>query len=254
MIDLKEHDFVYLYVKSFKWSDLERSDDIGGHPAPGKVYRALRNKNNKTYGILVDNPPTRILLETLEASDETRNYTCSIVEITPKNIIDLQILEEDLTQINKWIESENKDIIPRLTQDQPTELIPVIAMIQGAMEKIDEDREVVNEGVEVLRHLYNLNSTHFGVIMELIEELIEVNIMEVDEVNLTSYPTANLSKGLAGMGFNVGKVYENLEYYVDGEATYNAHEARDNRFAQYLLDAMVALVKEKERRYLLELD
>jgi hypothetical protein len=253
MIDLKEHDFVYLYVKSFKWSDLERSDDIGGHPAPGKVYRAIRNKNNKTYGLLLESPPTKILLETLESTDDTRGYTSSIVEVTAKNIIDLQPREEDLIQINKWIESDNRDVKESLTRED-VELMPVIALIQGAMEQIDEQKAIAGEGAELLLHLHNLNSYHFSIVMELVEELIEANIMEVDGENLTSYPTTNLSKGSAGMGFNVGKVYENLEYYVDGEATYNAHEARDNRFAQYLLDAMVALVKEKERRYLLELD
>jgi hypothetical protein len=241
-------EFKYLYINSFKWLSLEESYGINGHPASGRVYRAEFNHNDKSYGIVVEEKRTKLLLDTLQSAGEPRGYTCDVVEISLDNILNLDIKLEDLKQINAWIESGNQDIVEE--QNDPVldkQLIPIMSFVNRSIEQAIEDRNQAADSLELLMALNQVNSIHFEIVSDLIETLIEMNSTEIDDVSLTTPPTASLAKSLNGMGWNIGKVYEALERY-------SGPDRRSNEYPEDLTEAMVNIVKELERRVVQELD
>lgn len=238
----------YVYIRSFKWSSPEQGYQYDGLPAIGKVYRALRNSNNNSYELVIyDNPPgTLLLLESLVCNDDTRGYTSEIDEISLDNVLSIPLKEEDLIQLNKWEESGNKDL---LEANKPTEisLMPVLANLAHALDTMGNEKKAADEVSELLLYLKTLNTSHFEIIMEVVEELIEINVSEIDETGTPTTLTKSLEAGPNGLGFNVGKCLEHLQ-------TYSGKDRRTNEDRYDVIAAMVALTRELERRKLLDLD
>jgi hypothetical protein len=233
----------YLFINEFKWVDPQNSVDLAGHPKVKGIYRAVFNKNDSSYLLAIDNKYVHIaeLVSNGEGS-----YSSKIDEITPKNIIDLNLELEDLKQINKWCESGNPDIQADV-KGSPVELDPVIKMLHTAIQNAAPDIEKMNDGCDLFCRLFDMNSIQAELIMDLMEELIELNASEVDDVSMTTTPSISLSKGFSGKGFNIGKAYESLQ-------TYSGKNRRTNEDPVDLTNALVYIIKEQERRIINELD
>jgi hypothetical protein len=251
MIDLKDFEFVYLFIKDFKWTDIQQSIPTGGHPSPGRVYRAAKNKNDKSYRLVIEKYPfDMVVLETLTSTDGVRGYTSEIIELSAKNVIDVLPTEEDLNLIDKWVNSDNKDVKDAMTRNnEEVELMPVIQSLDRALKQIDESRRIASEAGELLGYLRELNTIQFEVIIGIVEDLIELNESEPDE----SF-TGRLARGNNGSAYNMGRALEAIENYMETEVVVGNNERPENLFQQYLNQGIIALVRESERRELNELN
>jgi hypothetical protein len=237
MINLKLEDiqFRYLFVQSFQWLDLQQNIDFAGHPGVGKVYRSVWNRIDQKHSLVIEK--TLLIVDELVCTGETSPYKSNIIELDSKNIVDVLPGEEELKKLNSWIESDNKDF-KKLIEQQPVELVK---------QPVFPDSEIVDEGFEILHHLFHINSIHYALIVDLMEELIQVNVTESDESGNPSNLTRSLESGSNGLGYNVGKVLEHIQRY-------SGKDRRTNEDPADLLQAMVSLVREKERRILLDLE
>jgi hypothetical protein len=229
----------YLFINEFKWVDPQNSVDLAGHPKVKGIYRAVFNKNDSSYLLAIDNKYVHIaeLVSNGEGS-----YSSKIDEITPKNIIDLNLELEDLKQINKWCESGNPDIQADV-KGSPVELDPVIKMLHTAIQNAAPDIEKMNDGCDLFCRLFDMNSIQAELIMDLMEELIELNASEVDETGNPTELTKSLSVSKFGLGHNVGKALDAIQQYA-------GKNRRTNKDPRDLISAQIALIREGERRIL----
>lgn len=103
---------IYLYVKDFQWTIPINKESNVGHPKSGRVYRGIINTDTESYRLMyrVGDAIQGTLLPQLDSQDEANGYLSDIREITINNILDFDILEEDLTELLRWLETDNKEL------------------------------------------------------------------------------------------------------------------------------------------------
>ena len=118
---------VLLYAKKFNWFTEKESKLLGGEPASGRVYRALKDPTTLAYYVSVDHEvKSSPRVEGVRLTDlvyKTTEWECEMVEITDDNIIDFDISPEDYKKINEWVESDHIDFINHLEKKQGLDVI-----------------------------------------------------------------------------------------------------------------------------------
>lgn len=99
---------IYVYFTEFIHKDKETEESLGGHPKPGKVYRAV--KDNTSIKIPVEGKTTGLMGIMINASESTANspkWKYSATLIDPNNIDILQLPNEAIDQIHDLMSSED---------------------------------------------------------------------------------------------------------------------------------------------------
>lgn len=123
---------IYLFVKDFQWTIPINKESNVGHPKPGRVYRGVKNTDTESYRLMyrVGDAIQGTLLPLLDSHDEANGYLSDIREITIDNILDFDILEEDLTEFLRWLETDNKELKEKMKgffdKQQPNALPPFL--------------------------------------------------------------------------------------------------------------------------------
>lgn len=103
---------IYGFVKHFLYHDASALYQMGGHPTPGRVYRIIQDSEKAfRLHIGVENNIAHhegLLLNGLQGS--WPNWECEIVEITPDNFTEFDLVQEDSEKLNKWIDTDNEDL------------------------------------------------------------------------------------------------------------------------------------------------
>lgn len=108
-----KEDIVYLYINSFAYKQAKHGKAMGGHPVPGRIYRALYDKETTQYRLLLDEmPPSGMAgLILKDLSGECGNWTAEITKLDDENVLSLEIESEDFEKLARWKETE-EDIDP----------------------------------------------------------------------------------------------------------------------------------------------
>lgn len=115
IVDNKQNiQIVYLYVEEFEWTISFDKERANGHPKPKRVYRAAYNKETDSYRLLYEvddanNKFRAIFVPALNNTEEMRGYTSKIKVLSIDTILEFDLSEEDLDNLNKWMDTNNKD-------------------------------------------------------------------------------------------------------------------------------------------------
>ncbi len=103
-----KEDIVYLYINSFAYKQAKHGNAMGGHPVPGRIYRALYDKETTNYRLLLDEVPPSgmagLILKDLRG--ECGNWTADITKLDEDNLLTLEIESEDFEKLAKWKDAE----------------------------------------------------------------------------------------------------------------------------------------------------
>jgi len=87
--------FQFLYFTEFKWIDIGQKDYFGGEPNSSRVYKAI--DDSKLFWRIPLGDSGGIALEKDQTINEDHDqWSCDYVEITKKNLLDLDICLDDL--------------------------------------------------------------------------------------------------------------------------------------------------------------
>lgn len=121
---------VILYASAFTWKSKEDAELLNNQPVQGRVYRAFVEPVTHHYYIQLEGTPD--IPETIAKKIQSGNlpkprrmdgirltnlrystpeWDCDMVEVTDKNILDLDITPEDYKRISDWAESSHKDFV-----------------------------------------------------------------------------------------------------------------------------------------------
>jgi len=239
--------FGYLYVKSFKWSSAHDNETHVGNPKAGRVYRAAFNKDTKTHRLFYDlsNQVTALFLPHLvvaEKSDEDNffselNYTGEIIELKKSTILDCNISEEDLDELCKWIEEDNRSIKQLMGFEQP-QFKPVTGeeIVRAIQQNILRDEDFI-VFVQEARTLKENNRVLFDAVGEFMWFVNEKS-SHPDEPIDGSW--TEFSKTL-GAGKNISKALDHI-------SKYGGESVRTNLMQEDLFGAIRSLMLEQGRR------
>lgn len=181
---------VYLYIH--KW-DFEDRDDVNvfeGHPHVGRVYQAIKNGSTYRIPLKTSNGQTGVFIKG-KSSDDNGRWNYEVEEVNEHNILRLNIKQEDLININKWDNNENKNIKHLLIERANDKMGSVEKRPDGQIKSISE---IIDEEVERLNNNIGIDSDHeddFDVVSESFAELFEAF---TDEKNLLSDDVFDVSK------------------------------------------------------------
>jgi hypothetical protein len=224
-------EFKYLFVKSFKWQDTELQESLQGQPLSGRLYRSIYNIQTQLHKFVLGET-TNLVVEKLQCSSPDFAYLCDVVEVTIDNILDLKITEEDLDQLNTWIESNNEDIRRRYNSAK----VPNTQLIQLGNEMMEEEAQAVAMSNEIMCHLYHIDIERFYTVLDLITKISDLTIEETND------PTYELSiHPQFGTGVNLSNVFKNLSQYT-------GTDRRTNLNVEDLTNSIYSLVKEYEQK------
>ncbi len=121
-------EIVMLYTKKFNWKDKKQQKILQDAPTAGRVYRALKTKEDTAYYIHLNLPlkkgTKRIDGIRVTALDYTApEWECTFIEIDEENIVDLDITSEDYQNIGQWIETKQEDMINKLFKQDGVDVI-----------------------------------------------------------------------------------------------------------------------------------
>lgn len=224
----------YLFVKKWKWINVEAREKYQGHPEEGRVYRAFHHTKTKSYRVMVPGF-NGFLMDKPIVTDEDEGFLCECEVVEKKNLCNLNFKEEDLDNIINWIETKNSDLYQ---QNLPIPLESFLANIglQHQMEQADRMAYVT----DALTRLDSVNSIQVDVLLELIETLYDKNLESVNQEDISLDENH-------GLGVNVSRTQDALKRYA-------GNDRRTNEAPEDLYEAMGHLVKEAERRIYNELD
>jgi hypothetical protein len=214
----------FIYVKEWKWLDPIGAQMHGGKPETGRVYATeydVRTGNRMLLG--------NILLDRMVVTDEiSRVFAYEIVELSPQNIIELNVKEEDLDMIIKVGQKPVEDTLKQ--------------KIKSELARIDNDKnDKLNNVVKALNNMIMTNTTAF----ELMEELVE--LMNDWDMETHSSPALSLALSTDGKGINIQQTMIEVEKYMKP-----VKQGGDDR--KQILNAIVFLFTELQRRELNGLD
>lgn len=225
----------YLFINSFKWKGTYNQMQFNGHPLEKKVYRSLYNKNTKIYSLIFDKIGSQhqaVPLDSLEVDNETCYH--KITELTKANIINLDIEETELDKIINWMDTDNNDITPKLPA-------PLQNLINESLRQSSEDIEFLRKVTQSFEELLLHNTIYAEILLETAKQLKDYSLETVfDPANELEL---DRDRGAAA---NISKAMRLLKDY--------SQSLRDGGEQQYDLDnALIAIIREKERRILNEL-
>jgi hypothetical protein len=118
-----KYDVMVGFVHEFRFLTDIDSTRLNGHPAPGRVYRILKDPQGYRIHIGRENNKEGLdglyLGETLNG--EYGRYAFNIEIITPTNYLTLPIFEDDRKQVLEWVQSENNDLWENLRKEEAGE-------------------------------------------------------------------------------------------------------------------------------------
>jgi len=225
---IENTDFLYLYVKKFKWTDAYTTELLQGHPIEKRVYRGSYNKDTKTYRIFytssADNKLSAIALSSLVT---TEWYTSEIVDISRHTILSLDLTEGDLEQLIQWQKKDNADI--------KSEMIPPPSTLPSLRQETTNSILDVAEFISCASELYTQQPATFDAVHEIIHMLND-SIGEGDSID-----SIGVSLSIShGAGYNIGKALDHLGVYM-------SDDRRNNLMEEDLDAAILNLINEKIR-------
>lgn len=237
---------IYLYVKSFRYKDEDHSQAMNDHPLEGRVYRALKTEKPREYKIHIgaDNNPERIdgiRLKGLKCNN--KEFQCELIEINNKNILELDISDDDLSMMNKWNKEKNKSLLD-LVNGKPS-----------AVDEVEEKNEEFEiSEADLNKMLYEMMkptpSKHTDYVAMHDEEMAVVLADLIDYIISTygdKYEKSNIPVGpfivsQYGKGYNCGNALKYLSRYCT-----EGYEKSDN--VKDIFKAIHYLLFEIKRRY-----
>lgn len=239
--EFKDIEVKYLYTKRFVWHSTMDREIFQGFPLKGRVYRDLYNPKTQNHklkieGIVISEEGMQLNGLAIKALQESgSDYDCDFVEVTLDTILDLDILEEDLDSINKWIESGNTDLEKLY---EPAPMNEGLKKLKKALHDQSQDEaEALAMGTQTIMNLWLANPDKFNVIMGLIEFLTE------SDLNSLSDPAFYIRlHPVDGKGVNITQALRAIDIY-------NSDDRRRNQDIRDLYAAMEALTTELERKF-----
>ena len=238
----KNTQFLYLYIKDFKWENVIDTEKFHGHPKSKRVYRAALNSDTNGYRLFYkpEDSKNHVAIIIHHLMGYEGGYTSDIVELTKQNILDLEITESDLDSLIEWQGNSNADLKKMYGFDKPA---PQTIQILG----IDEIREMVNrtdeqekitEFINSSSELHDIDGLTFDSIHMIIDHLLESQPEDssFDAINITTSKEH-------GAGHNVGKALNLLSVYL-------SENQRVSLDVDDLLGAINHLITELNRRIL----
>lgn len=216
----------YVYIKNFTWLHPVEKELYAGHPIPGKVYRAIFNKNTGNWKLLIPNSNNALLFNKLVNVNE--GFESEMVELTAKNLLDFHIEESDLDEIIKWSKNKNSDV--KGVYEEP------LASLNRAMNNRNEEEEQASaRAFDTIMTLWHVNPIKFDIILSIADRLVEEECSShEDPANFLSlHPTD-------GRGVNISKAIRALDTYV-------CDNRKINNDIEDLYDAVSGCVQEIER-------
>jgi hypothetical protein len=212
-------EFLYVYVSSFKWENPFDHESKGGHPMPGKVYRAVKNKDAGTYRLFVSSttPPMLLVFTGLEEAIEGA-YTSNIKPITIQNLLDFDISDGDLDSLLDWLKTGNSELKKVLNFRPP--LILSEPVNQPAM--IQKPNDEVEDFIRCAQQLHELNPNLLDSLHNYIHFAIE------EEENFEGGPLDTTFLTLSkdhGTGANIVQAVQKLSRYASSNRKENLDEA-----------------------------
>lgn len=253
IIDTRENtEIVYLYVHSFQWSIAWEREEAVGHPFAGRLYRAILNKETGTYRLVyqANKQFGSVYVDVLENSDETKGYTSNIKRLSLDNILDLNLSEEDVDSLNNWIDTGNKDLLEvmwgkrkQAFQQPSIQVIPITGdnlpqIMAEFIKGNDPAHAAMLEKIYQLKSIYPTACEVIGVIVDSLlrekpsDSPLEAYWLSFDENH--------------GAGANISSAIQKLSKYVGSDR-------RTNLMEEDLVGSIKDLMKEVERRILLNL-
>jgi hypothetical protein len=238
-------EIVYLYVNKFDWGKNQMGkEDCSGHPKSKKLYRAIYNKDTHSYrviyGISAKNQLEATFIENLQSKDfDEHGYTCDIIVLSKKTILDCNLSEEELDQLNQWQTTDNKDVkdITGNIGEKKTDKAEGTTKKAEMKESNQQLPEEFAQFLGISAHLHNTDPLTFGTIFDLILYL-----------NDTQYQASGPLDGHwmkmdkeYGAGVNISAAVEKLNRYM-------GQNRRTNLENEDLMGAIKDLITESNRR------
>lgn len=228
----------YLFVNSFKWKDTFNQMQFNGHPLEKQVYRSLYNNSTKIYSLIftkIGEQHQALPLEVLEADNEGCTY--KVTELARTNILDHEIDETELDKIINWMDTDNNDLTPR-QQQLP---VPLQNLMNESFRQAQQDEEFLKKVYVAFEELNLHNTIYAEILLKLAEQLREYSLETVFD------PANDLELDRdRGAAANITKAMRLLRDY-----SLSIREGGEQEYD--LNNAIIALVREKERRTLNEL-
>jgi len=195
----------FVYIKKFEFLDPYLQAQTDGHPLAGRVYRSVYNENTTHYRIDL---PTFMPMSFNKLTGMNEQADFEIVPITPENILDFDIREEDLDLMLK------DEVVPS------TEIDTVLTILQEyANESVKDADDFSDRASKAVLNLWHLNSRKAEILVRIAEMLGE---HEIESQHDISY-WLRFTDG--GMAFNIGEALRELDYYADEEDGESLYEA-----------------------------
>ncbi len=227
----------YLYVEEFTWSQQIYNSMYEGHPKEGGVYRAAYNPESGWHFVIISeaSPVKAIVIPSL-VSENGIDWVGKIVNLTKENIINYNLKEEQLDEIIKWMDSNSEDIF------KPQIPAPLQALQRAMDDQQQEDQAFLLHAIGVLEQLQLHNVINLDIIVEISEQLISDSLRSMDS------PVSKLKLDKNnGLGANIADALTHI-------TNYTSEDRRTNQDPDDLDRAIIALIRERERRILNELD
>lgn len=206
-------EFLFVFVKDFKWSNPLEHEQVGGHPMPGRLYRAIKNTDTGTYRLLTK-PNTLLVFSGLEEDIDT-GYRSSFKPITVQTLLDYNITDEDLDKLLDWLRTGNKeikDLVGMMSPPAPVKLTTPSSLSPQFKESImQKSNEEVSDFISCAHLLHELNPNLLDAIHDYLHYAIEQE-QKSEEGPLNS-TFLTLSKE-HGTGANVIQAVQKLSRYV----------------------------------------
>lgn len=239
---------VVLYAKRFLWKDKKQSDLLDDQPISGRIYRALKVRDqNIWYLRLSINPegkPKPIMdgIRITELHYSTPEWECDFVEIDDMNILDLDITSEDYNQLATWADNNHEDFVKLIngpagfdiavSEDDPMDDIATLNMIDNG-NQIEEDIKNKIMGVfekSLIPHTDGLNTNIKYLSMRdpfVVQALRYLTNKYIDDLkNEDSVDFIPLSREIAlsdeyGKGANIHSIIQCIEKYAGTKGNKN---------------------------------
>lgn len=232
---------VYLFVNSFEWMSAADKERNVGHLHSGAVYRALYNKDTKTYRVFYKDETGTLnaiyipkLIMTEEERESEFTYLSNIVEIRRNNVVELGLTIDHLNEILFWQDEKDKSV------KQATELEQQKITPQDVIEAVQQQQETV-EFNALGKAIYDLRQSNQA-LYDALSEMVYFVIESESKVNkgVIDAGWMDFSK-ILGAGKNIGKAIQHL-------SVYGSDDRRTNLGQRDLLEAINALLLESTRR------
>jgi hypothetical protein len=221
----KNVEFLYAYVKDFKWHNNLDNEQFHGHPMKGHIYRLMHNKDTKSYRLFYDSVNGGMIAIMLPSlTDVEDGYRAKLVPISKKNIVSLDLSEDNLEVLVKWLENDNKDLKKFMGFGEE----------KNKLVRISSKEKEVADFVMSASEMYQREP----VVFEALQDLLVFITERGDEDSMESIDLSFSKEH--GAGINISKSFNLLARYI-GE------DKRKSFMSEDLLEAIYTLLNEHAR-------